>query len=50
MSHPSPSLSRPRRRWPLLARRGAVVFAFWVVVAVSGQWLAPYSPGEFVAS
>lgn len=39
---------RPKTKWPLLARVGAVVFGFWVFIALFGGVLAPYSPGEFV--
>ncbi len=37
-------------RWPVLSLIGALVFAFWVVVALFGDWLAPHDPGEFIDS
>jgi len=36
------------RRLPLSGRVGLVLVLFWIIMAVAGPWLAPYSVGAFV--
>lgn len=43
-------LAASRPRWPILSLIGAAVFGLWVFVALFGDLLAPYDPGEFVDS
>lgn len=50
-SAPVTERRRPRLpNWPVLSMIGAVIFLFWVGVAIFGDWLAPHDPGEFVDS
>ncbi|MBT9386133.1 ABC transporter permease [Pseudooceanicola sp. CBS1P-1] len=47
--------ARPTRRlrlprWPVLSLIGAVVFLFWAIIAIFGDWLAPHDPGAFIDS
>ncbi|HWK47987.1 MAG TPA: ABC transporter permease [Stellaceae bacterium] len=45
---PSPAIRRAKRRLPLLGRVGAVIVAFWLLMAVFGQAVAPYEVGKVV--
>jgi peptide/nickel transport system permease protein len=40
---------RPRRQVPVAAAIGATILLLWVVVALFGHWLAPYSEADFVS-